>query len=251
MTSFGQLLKTERERQGLDLEAVAEATKIRKLYLNALEEDDFDQLPPRVYATGFVASYAGFLKMDVDSIVQEFKDRAYPAPPEPPPQPEAVVKKKVRKRIIRRGRNQKIPVRNILAALMFLLAIWWLGGYLAAYIGQQGVNKQSVVQTDPVTPNQEVKPSNPQVNPVVDKLSLVVSAQQRCWVEIKVDGVNQYAGTMAIGDKKTFEAKTSIVISAGNAGGLTLTLNDKKLAPLGAVGQVVEKTFNLSSIAKE
>jgi transcriptional regulator with XRE-family HTH domain len=251
MTSFGQILKTERERRGLDLDAVAEATKIRKLYLNALEEDDFDQLPPRVYATGFVAIYAGFLKMDVDSLVKEFKARAYVDPPEPPPPTEAVAKKKVRKRIIKRGRNQKIPVRNIVAALMFLLAIWWLGGYLAAYIGQQGVNKQSVVQTDPVTPSQEVIPNNPQVKPVTDQILLVISAQQKCWLEVKVDGVNIYEGTMAIGEQKSFEGKTSIAIRAGNAGGITLTLNDKKLAPLGAVGQVVEKTFNLSSIGKE
>ncbi|MCX5780750.1 MAG: DUF4115 domain-containing protein [Firmicutes bacterium] len=251
MTSFGQLLKTERERQGLDLDSVAEATKIRKLYLNALEEDDFGQLPPRVYATGFVASYAGFLKMDVDSIVQEFKARAYPAPPEPPPPNTAVVKRKVRKRIIKRGGGQKIPARNILAALMFLLVIWWLGGYLAAYIGQQGVNKQSVVQTDPIASPPEVIPNNSQVKPVADKLSLVVSAHQPCWVEVKVDGVNKYVGTMAVGEQKSFEAQTSIFIRAGNAGGLTLTLNDQKLAPLGAVGQVVEKTFNLSSIAKE
>ncbi|MCX5779343.1 MAG: DUF4115 domain-containing protein, partial [Firmicutes bacterium] len=149
------------------------------------------------------------------------------------------------------GRNQKIPVKNIVAALMFLLAIWWVGGYLAAYIGQQGVNRQSVVQKEPVTPSQEVIPSNPQVKPAADKLSLVISAQQSCWVEVKVDGVNKYTGTMAIGDQKSFEGKTSIVIKVGNAGGLALTLNDQKLAPLGAVGQVVEKTFNLSSIGKE
>jgi cytoskeletal protein RodZ len=246
---FGQRLRAERERQGFDLEAAAEETKIRKLYLNALEEEDFDQLPSRVYATGFVGSYARFLNMDVDAVVQEFKALAYPV--QPMQQPVAVVKRKVRKRIRKRGRTQKIPVKNIFAALLFLVVIWWLGSYLVAYISHQGISKQSAVQTTPASQVTEVVPGSPQVITAPNKLSLIITAQQRCWLQVTVDGVNKYSGTMAVGEQQSFEAQKAININAGNAGGIELTLNGQKLAPLGAVGQVVQKTFDMSSISKE
>ena len=43
-----------RESLGLTLEHIEEETKIRKLYLDAIEKERFNILPPRVYATGFV-----------------------------------------------------------------------------------------------------------------------------------------------------------------------------------------------------
>lgn len=57
----GQRLKEERLRQGLSLEEIEEETKIRKYYLQALEEENFQVLPPQVYATGFVKDMPNFL----------------------------------------------------------------------------------------------------------------------------------------------------------------------------------------------
>ena len=249
MNSFGQKLRTEREKQGYNLEAVAEGTKIRKLYLNALEDDDFDQLPPRVYATGFVASYARFLKMDVDALVEEFKAQAYPIPPVPAPV--GATKKKVRKRIRKAGKVRKIAIKNIVAALLFLAVIWWLGSYLASYIAQQAVDKQTMIQADPVVQVPEAVPSIGVANNTPDSMRLVIAARQQCWLEVSCDGVNQYTGTMNAGEQFSYEARQSIVVRAGNAGGIELSLNDQKLPPLGAVGQVVERKYDMSSMSKE
>ena len=43
----GQKLQDERLRQGLSLEEIEEETKIRKYYLEALEQENYDVLPPR------------------------------------------------------------------------------------------------------------------------------------------------------------------------------------------------------------
>lgn len=60
----GQLLKRLREGRGLSLEAMVEATKIRKPYLLAIEEQDIENLPARVYLRGFLTQIARVLRVD-------------------------------------------------------------------------------------------------------------------------------------------------------------------------------------------
>jgi cytoskeleton protein RodZ len=73
----GQKLQDERLRQGLSLEEIEEETKIRKYYLEALEQENYDVLPPQVYATGFVRKYAKILGLNEDEYSREFKQQAY------------------------------------------------------------------------------------------------------------------------------------------------------------------------------
>src|SRR5207248_10489950 len=53
-------------------------------YLVALENDDFDALPGRVYARAFLRTYADSLGLDADRFVEEFDGR-YPEPDDAPP----------------------------------------------------------------------------------------------------------------------------------------------------------------------
>jgi cytoskeleton protein RodZ len=66
----------QRARLGLDrnLDQVAAALKIRKVYLVAIEEGRFDDLPGATYAVGFVRAYADYLDLDSEEIVQRFRD---------------------------------------------------------------------------------------------------------------------------------------------------------------------------------
>ncbi|MDF1736869.1 MAG: helix-turn-helix domain-containing protein, partial [Minwuia sp.] len=72
----GAELKSERERFGLLLSEVSERLRIRVAYLEAIEEGRFGDLPGRIYAIGFLRSYAEFLGADGDVCVQMFKDEA-------------------------------------------------------------------------------------------------------------------------------------------------------------------------------
>jgi len=63
---------------------------MRLRYLQALEQDRFDDLPGRTYARAFLRTYAAALDLDADRFVAEF-DEQVPLPPEleevPPPLP--------------------------------------------------------------------------------------------------------------------------------------------------------------------
>jgi cytoskeleton protein RodZ len=69
----GQDLRAARIRRGDDLAAVSRALKIRKDHLDALESDRQEDLPGKTYAIGFVRSYARYLGLDVNVLVDRFK----------------------------------------------------------------------------------------------------------------------------------------------------------------------------------
>lgn len=77
-TGIGEELKAERLRCGLSVEDVSQRLRIRVQHLHSIEEGRFGDLPGRIYALGFVRSYAEFLGADGDVCVRIFKDEVGP-----------------------------------------------------------------------------------------------------------------------------------------------------------------------------
>ncbi len=69
----GEDLRKARQRRGEDLADISRVLKIRPHYLIAVEENHFDALPGRVYAIGFVRSYAAYLGLDAGDFVDRLK----------------------------------------------------------------------------------------------------------------------------------------------------------------------------------
>lgn len=69
----GALLKRERLRQGHDIAQVADQLRIRRLYLEALEEGRYAELPAPAYVMGFLRSYGAFLGLDVPELLRRYK----------------------------------------------------------------------------------------------------------------------------------------------------------------------------------
>lgn len=71
--SVSQTLQRAREDYGQDLRSVSDSLRIRYIYLLAIEEGRFDDLPGATYAVGFVRTYADYLGLDSEEIVRRFK----------------------------------------------------------------------------------------------------------------------------------------------------------------------------------
>lgn len=67
------LLCRARKDFGQDLRTVAQVLRIRYVYLEAIEAGEFSRLPGNAYAIGFIRTYAEFLGLDGDEIVDRFK----------------------------------------------------------------------------------------------------------------------------------------------------------------------------------
>jgi cytoskeleton protein RodZ len=70
---IGDSLRRARTERGLGFEEVSDATKIRVRYLRALEAEDWGALPAPAYARGFLRTYAGYLGLDADALVEELR----------------------------------------------------------------------------------------------------------------------------------------------------------------------------------
>jgi cytoskeleton protein RodZ len=77
VSKIGRTLQLARRERGLSLKQVEEATKIRSSYLAELERENFDVLPA-VYVQGSLKTYANFLHLDGEALVQELKRRQAP-----------------------------------------------------------------------------------------------------------------------------------------------------------------------------
>jgi transcriptional regulator with XRE-family HTH domain len=75
----GAALKALREFQGLSLQDVSDGTRIRRAYLQAVEDMRVEELPSRPFALGYVRAYAKLLGLDPEEAVARFKQDA----PEP------------------------------------------------------------------------------------------------------------------------------------------------------------------------
>ena len=77
-TTIGMFLKYTRLKQKKSIEAASEVLCIRKIYIKALEEDDYETLPPIPYGVGFVRYYASYLGLNAQRIAQIYKQQAFP-----------------------------------------------------------------------------------------------------------------------------------------------------------------------------
>ncbi len=81
MPTVGRTLAQERTRQGLDLEDIAERTKIAVRTLKHIEQDEFEMLPGMIFARNFVRQYAECLRMDQAAVVEQFnREQQMPEP---------------------------------------------------------------------------------------------------------------------------------------------------------------------------
>ena len=71
-SDFGRRLREARERRGVSLRQIANATKIGVAALEALERNDISRLPGGMFSRAFVRSYAIEVGLDADATIQEF-----------------------------------------------------------------------------------------------------------------------------------------------------------------------------------
>jgi cytoskeleton protein RodZ len=228
MASFGDMLRRERELRGVDLREVAEGTKISIRFLQALESDRIDVLPGGIFPRAFVRQYATYLGLDPDRTVAEFVyaygDHAgQPASPAP-----------ARERGLR---------RPLLVAALVLAGAGAATWAALRYDAQGASSEPAAVASaptrtfppDPVYPPPTTVASGPTD---AQGLVLTLSSRQSCWVAVLADGVKVIDRVMNEGEAQTVTAKGEMVLSVGNAGGITFTLNGRPGVSLGREGEV-------------
>lgn len=273
MNSLGSKLQIAREFQGLTLEQIASTTRVREHYLKALEEDRFDCLPQKVFAKGFVRSYARSLNLDEEECVQLFMDNSRTFYEK---------EEKERQRTLERieGERKGKINRNIVVACtgVILLGLLWglpreqsaptpaesepardasrsllerqpQGSTRSQNAPADGADAaQSSESGSPTAEPNPSPPSNaasvpPEDSPGVGSdefpLLLELRAVETTWVAVRSDEGEQDEVLLQPDEIAQWRAQDRFLLTLGNAGGVTAKLNGRPIGPFGESRVVV------------
>lgn len=77
---LGEILKKRRQERGLSLNDVAQRIRIRRQYLEALEDERFEEFPGEAYLKGFLRNYAEFLDLNPGEMFARYRAQRPEAP---------------------------------------------------------------------------------------------------------------------------------------------------------------------------
>jgi cytoskeleton protein RodZ len=298
---FGARLRAAREARGLSLRAIATATKISALALEALERNDIGRLPGGLFSRAFVRAYAKEVGLDPDATVREFIAQ-FSDDPEAAEAAEAGRPHSPSQEIDAGGSHSGLRWLGLVASVALIIV--WIGvdryynsgvetakpapaadaaprapappplpapgaavpGADAQAPGSPLSETSSLpmptapagapgratpvagVVDAPVPPSAQPSPAGapavassaaPASSAANLPLHVVVSARSDCWVSASADGKRVAGRTLKPGDKMDLAASQSIMLTAGDAGAVSYTVNNAPGRSLGAAGQVV------------
>ena len=280
MAEIGSQLREAREALQLSLLEVEKETRIRRSFLQALEEERFADLPGDVYTRGFLRNYAIFLNLNPQPLLDEYDVlRAEPVQYVPQVLDEPLLPA--------RPTNVGGRIFLIIMAIIVLSLLGWFI-YNRIYTGAGPIDllrgravrsptvtiTMSVPTTTPVNSTEELPTAQaaeptllPTITPLPEPtlaatvtlsptttLTKVIGIQVQAailsdtWTEVTIDGEATFQGTLKEGDQLTWVAQSTLALHIGNAGGVSVTVNGVTVGVLGDPGEVKDIEYTLNTL---
>lgn len=271
MPSLGARLKKQREQRGVTLDQISLTTKIGTRFLQAIEHDQFDQLPGGIFNKGFIRAYAKSVGADEDEAVADYLTAisppspvaeapvVLPAPPEPRPGRAgfpwgtlallllivalgfAVWGFYSREEAVKQSGSSPVPVSTPTNAPETPLP----AAVKQSPVAAQHVSTNSVSNSPQQSPTNSAVLTNSAVTtaPPAALFGLKIAARQDAWISITADGKQILQDTITAGTQKSIRAAKQIVVRTGNAGGLDFEFNGERLPAQGEPGEVKTLEF--------
>jgi cytoskeleton protein RodZ len=275
--TFGARLREARERRGISLRQIANATKIAVAVLDALERNDISRLPGGIFGRAFVRSYAVEVGLDPERTIQEFITQ-FPHDSVVAGHPTSQVD--VHFAVQNDDRRMSAVFLVLLAGVV--VAGWavyfgaWrtLASHAAAFLTVQSTPAVRAPQPPPIVPDPaaahdrsaaesaaptgDAAAASPEAIPLPaaprpsgggaeDRLTVRLSVSRPCWVSAMVDGRKAIERLLETGEDQTLNVRREIVLTAADAGAVALTLNGESAKPLGQAGEVVTARLSLAN----
>ncbi len=241
--SIGERLKSARSAQGASLEEVAQATKVQRRILEAMEEDRVGEFLDAAYAKIFMKKYASYLGLDGTALVQEYLAISAPQQQEFPIEPQTAL---THKTAVPPIAQVLVPAGLGLVGLLGLCFLGYLAMDLYGTLQDRSPQKQAPARkvVAPSAPRVEKMPVAPQlIVPRSTPLKLTIQTKADVWMQVKSDGSVIFQNVLAKGARETWIAKQELELWTGKAEAVDLSLNGK---PLGSPGSGVRKGIKVT-----
>jgi cytoskeleton protein RodZ len=246
LVSVGETLTRARQEQGLSVEDITAATRIRSGLIRAIENDDFAPCGGAVYARGHIRSIARVLDIDSAPLVAEFdQEHSDEAPPAPALVPAATVDPEVAHSEPKRA-NWAAAMVVALLAIIVLSAVSLINGHDSSprQTASDHSPTPSATSASPTTPGTPPPSGAVAQLPTNSATALVRVVADRTWLQVwTLDGRELYQGLLSKGASKVFRNKHGLRLLIGNAPAVDLVANGRDLGAPRAQGVVAHVTI--------
>ena len=262
----------------LNLSDIEHFTNLKRMFLVAIEDGRFNDLPSTVQGRGMLNNYAQFLAMEESAIMDRYAhalqlQREERMPVRKAPQPAVSVKVNLPEGL-RKVINPDMVIGGALILALFGFILWGASQILGSDSGQtaKAPSISEMLQLTPsVTPAVDLigqAQSEPPSQEAIDvpgvvvaqstptpvatanaaPLQLYIIANDRAYLRIVVDGVTSFDGRVVPGNVYTYSGSDLITLLTGNGEALEIYFNQEYLGKLGEVGEVVNLSFSLQGL---
>jgi cytoskeleton protein RodZ len=226
VTELGPSLRKVRSARGLTLDEAARDTRIRREFLEAIEGEEFELLLGDVHVRGCLRTYASYLRLSPDKVVE-----AYAAS-----QPAAPLRRQataLQTEPVLGGSRRRDNHRLIGMAAATLLVLAGAFGILSA--------------RQPAPPPAELPSEAPAMATTARPITVAVLARQPVEVRIVADDAPAETFHLEVGEGRSFDGDRSVTIRLSEGGTAQITVNGSDEGFPGAAGRPWRKTYSYAS----
>ena len=246
--SLGSSITQARKSAGLSIEDLSASTNIRTALLKEIESNNFANCGGETYARGHIRNIAMKLGVDPLIYIAAFEDEQMHTD-------RSMKELLVENSVMRQPEEARKVSWKVLATIsVSSLFIVGLAQIIISNTATVEIPEPiaSITATESATPSPEATEATPTEQATVstgEGVELVVSASRaKSWLFVSdATGRTLFSGQMSRGSSKTFRTDVSLNVKIGNAGGVDLTVNGKKVDSIGVDGEVVSVSYGVDS----
>jgi cytoskeletal protein RodZ len=237
LAEIGVKLRSAREGYGFSLDDVVAYTKIARRLLQAIEDANFDNLPEPIYTQGLIKRYAdalGFNGIEMSSSYPIGVNRV--------------------NRISGWKSKSQAQLRPVHLYLIYIGLIICSVSGLSHVLTVATVTNNSQTQAKSPSSNNT---SSFNLQPAINKqdndnqnrqVQVGVTLKDSSWIRVEADGKTEFEGILPQGTQRTWKAQAQLIVRAGNAGSVMLSVNQQEPKPMGEPGKPEEMKIAARSI---
>lgn len=243
--SLGSLIAKARKDAGLSLEDLAAKTNIRLSVLSEIEKNNFSHCGGETYARGHVRNIASILKADQKEFIRLYEE-------------EQGGETRSMKDLLIENSVMRLPsdVRKVSWKVLVIISVASLFVVGIAQVVISNINTNDVVGAAPTASASPTAAESPSAEPSAQSTFstgsgvevIIEAARAKSWLFVSdAAGKILFSGQVSRGAVKSFSSDSQLNLKVGNAGGVDLKVNGKKVEVLGVDGEVVSVSYGVDS----
>ena len=243
--SLGSMITQARKSAGLSIDDLSAATNIRGPLLKEMESDNFSQCGGETYARGHVRNIAIKLGVEPQIFIDAFEEEQMHIDRS---MQDLLVENSVMKQP---EEARKVSLKVLASISIACLGIAGLVQIIVSNTSSPEIPQpiSSVTASPSTSATPDASPTSEATLSTGAGVEAVITASRATsWLFVSdASGRTLFSGQISRGTTKTFSSDASLNFKIGNAGGVDLVVNGKKIDSIGGDGEVVSVSYGVDS----